>query len=538
MGRKHHLDQLENYPAGDKVESQARLGAVFFFVDAETIITSRVGVSFISTEQACANVDSQIPAGTTLESLTQATRDAWVDNVFSKVTTTDDRSKENLQLLYSSLYHMHLLPTNKTGENPRWRSDEPYYDDIFTLWDLSRCTTPLLHILQPAHYTGLIRSLIDTWRHAGFMPDGRSSLANGATQGGSNADNVLADAYVKGVSRVRDDGINWTDGLAAMLTDAEVEPPNRDGDPRDWSSSTREGRGALRDWKEFGYVTQRYRRSASSAVEYSTNDFGVWQVATGQGLANASAYLGRSRNWQNHWDPSARSLGFGGFVVPRSRHGFVRQDPRSCGGCYWAADYYQGTPWAYSFNAHHDMAALVRLCGGPARFVERLEAFFEPGNELFDVTNEPSFTTPYLFNFVRRQDLTVATVRGIARGHYRPTLNGLPGNSDAGAMESWILWAMIGLYPLTGQTTFLVGSPWFSDLRIGLGDEKALVIKTEGNSDEFFYVQSLKVNGKAWDKAWVTWEDIFAGGGTLDFVLGPKPVDWATGPPPPSPASG
>lgn len=41
-----------------------------------------------------------------------------------------------LNQLYSALYFMHLLPTNKTGENPGWKSEEPYYDDIFTFWDI------------------------------------------------------------------------------------------------------------------------------------------------------------------------------------------------------------------------------------------------------------------------------------------------------------------------------------------------------------------------------------------------------------------
>jgi putative alpha-1,2-mannosidase len=94
------------------------------------------------------------------------------------------------------------------------------------------------------------------------MPDGRSSFFNGATQGGSNADNVLADAYVKGV-RGR---VNWDDGYAAMVKDAEVQPPNNN-DPRDRSASTKEGRGALPDWLDYGFITPTYTRSVSRAVE-------------------------------------------------------------------------------------------------------------------------------------------------------------------------------------------------------------------------------------------------------------------------------
>jgi putative alpha-1,2-mannosidase len=106
-------------------------------------------------------------------------------------------------------------------------------------------------------------------------------------------------------------------------------------------------------------------------------------------------------------------------------------------------------------------------------------------------------------------------------------------------MESWILWAMLGLYPVTGQTTFLIGSPWFSDIRIALhsGSEHTLRITTTGGAETSYYVQSLRVNGRAWDRAWVAWDDVFARGGTLDFVLGPDPVVWATGDAPPSPAS-
>jgi len=97
---------------------------------------------------------------------------------------------------------------------------------------------------------------------------------------------------------------------------------------------------------------------------------------------------------------------------------------------------------------------------------------------------------------------------------------------------------MIGLYPMTGQTTFLILSPWFPSLIFNLGNGKSLKITTTGgNKDTAYHVQSLKVNGKSWDKAWVSWEDVFANGGTMDFVLGSSPVDWATGELPPSPAS-
>jgi predicted alpha-1,2-mannosidase len=306
----------------------------------------------------------------------------------------------------------------------------------------------------------------------------------------------------------------------------------------------------LPDWLQYGYITPKFSRAVSRAIDYSLNDFALSQMASNPKI-NAEMYLNRSRNWRNHWDPEANSLGFNGFVMPRNSNGsFMKQDPLSCGGCYWGDPYYEALPWEYSLGPHHDIAHLIQLSGGPGMFVERVSTIFKEnqnprgqpqfGKTIFDPGNEPSFASPYLFNFASRQDLSVLYSKRIAKAYYSATPTGLPGDSDAGAMQSWLLWNMIGLYPLTSQTTFLIGAPWFSDLTISLAGGKQLkIISTGGNatSDEPFYVQSLKVNGKAWRKSWVAWDDVFENGGIMEFKLGPRPADWATGELPPSPAS-
>ncbi|KIW01529.1 uncharacterized protein PV09_07007 [Verruconis gallopava] len=524
---------LTQYGQSASVTSQDRVGAVFTF--NTTKVTSRVGVSWISSERACEFLDAEIPAGTTLSSLVENSKAVWNQEVFSKMTTSDTNTS-TLQLLYTSLYGMHLLPSNRTGENPMWESSEPYYDDIFTFWDLFRCTTPLFHILQPVAYEELLRSIVDVWRHEGWLPDARSSNFNGKTQGGSNADNILADAYVKGLRGQ----INWDDAYAAMQTDAEKVPPNNH-DPAAPDSSTAQGRGALPDWLQYGYITPKFTRAITRAVEYAGNDFGLHQVALGLNkTSDALKYLRRSRQWRNHFNPAAQSFGTSGFLVPRLPDGsFIEQNPMNCDGCYWGAPYYEGRPWEYTMNAHHDMAKLVNLSGGADAFVQRLNTLMDPSKNIFNPGNEPSFTTPYLYNFVGRQDLTVQQSRQVANMYYNAGPGGLPGASDAGAMQSWILWNMIGMYPLTGQTTFLVGSPWFRNLTIKTpsGQDLKITSTVEGGKDSDYYVQSLRVNGAAWNKNWVTWDDVFANGGTMDFVLGSLPVQWDTGELPPSPAS-
>lgn len=121
-----------------------RVGGLFSFSDSEVI--SRVGISWISTEQACNNVNSEIPEGTEFPSVVNDAVSEWNEEVLSKITTTNTNTT-SLNLLYTSLYFMHLIPTNQTGENPNWSSDEPYYQDIFTFWE-SQSHLPLRYHLN------------------------------------------------------------------------------------------------------------------------------------------------------------------------------------------------------------------------------------------------------------------------------------------------------------------------------------------------------------------------------------------------------
>jgi putative alpha-1,2-mannosidase len=182
------------------------------------------------------------------------------------------------------------------------------------------------------------------------MPDGRSGNWNGLTQGGSDADNVLADAYVKGLRGA----INWTEAYAAMVKDAEVIPYNT-FDPTDLTGSTKEGRGALGDWLELGYISvDRNSRSLSRTVEYSLNDFALSQVAAGVKPEDQQKYLNRSAGWQHVWDHDVSSLNFTGFLAPKFSNGtfnYTGYDPLYCGNCEWSSITYEGIPWGgFSFT--------------------------------------------------------------------------------------------------------------------------------------------------------------------------------------------
>ena len=77
-------------PTADGSTQATRLGAVYNF--ASTTVNSRVGVSWISSAQACSNVNTEIPANTQLETLVTTTKNVWNSKLLSKVTTTEVRN--------------------------------------------------------------------------------------------------------------------------------------------------------------------------------------------------------------------------------------------------------------------------------------------------------------------------------------------------------------------------------------------------------------------------------------------------------------
>ncbi|CAL5866270.1 uncharacterized protein PFLUO_LOCUS477 [Penicillium psychrofluorescens] len=510
-------------------------------------ITSRVGISSISVEKARSYIRKEIPSWKLNDTVTDAVKE-WNEDVFNKIQVPLGKSANmtNVRLLYSSLYFIHLMPSDRTGENPLWDSGEPFWDDFYTMWDIFRCTVSFYHIFQPAYYESMIRGLIDIWRYQGYLPDGRSGNWNGLVQGGSDADNMFADAYVKGMRGA----INWTDGYLAMKKNAEVTPYNT-FDPTDLTASTKEGRGALDDWKQLGYVSQDHNtRCISRTVEYSLNDFSLSQVAAGEMPGDRTKYLNRSANWQNIWDKDVNSLGFSGFLAPKLSDGSFNgsgYDPLYCYSCEWQSYTYEGIPWEYSFVVPHDMKTLIQFMGGAKTFESRLDMMFKPNTSvqnlgangagistLMNIGNEPDFATPYLYNYINKQYKSVQQSRGLGYQYFKDAAYGIPGNSDAGAMNSWLLWQLLGIYPVVTQPVYLLSSPWFPDMNMTVSGDKTLRIKANG-LDKGIYVQSVKVNGKAWKKNWVEHEDVMTNGGTIEFELGKQPIVWETGEAPPSP---
>ncbi len=480
-------------------------------------VMMKIAISLVSIEQARRNLNEEMPVFD-FAATQQATVAAW-NRALSSVEIKGETAEQK-QIFYTAIYHTMMMPTDRTGENPLWQSSEPYFDDYYAIWDIFRSSGPLLTLIAPEHETDVVRALVDLYRHEGWLPDARSGNYNGRTQGGSNAEFMLTDAYVKGLK-----GIDWREALAAEIHDAEVAPVDH----------FKEGRGGLSDWHTLGYVSNEGSdRPGSVTMEYAADDFEIALLAKGLGDNGAyQKYLARSGHWTNLWDSSFSDGGFSGFIRPRHRDGSWLTPFTALDSCSWGGKtFYEGNSWTYSFFVPQDVASLITRMGGPKTFVDRLDAFLNvPGR--YDVGNEPGFLAPYLYVWAGRPDKTDEQVRRIIARSYHAGPDGLPGNDDSGAMSSWFAFGQMGIFPNAGQDVYVIGSPAYPETILHLPEGRDFIIEARNVSPANLYVVAATLNGKPLDRAWLRHREIVSGG-RLVLTMARHPGDWAQHQPPPS----
>lgn len=516
------VSALSQYDSGEKT------GAVMRFGDDTDSLTVRIGISFISPLKARENLRNCV-GGKSFDAVRAETVGSW-EALLSRIEIDPDTHDDYRRMFYTALYHTMLMPADRSGENPLWTDPVPYYDDFYAIWDTYRTSFPMITLIDPNRTADMVNSLVNIGKRDGFMPDARSGNANGRTQGGSNAEVVIADAYVKGVA-----GIDYAAALEEMLKDAEVPPGGNE---------EAEGRGGLREYIELGYIPYGIARAGNRTVEYSLCDYAIWQVAEGLGRTDvAGRYRRQSANWKNLWREDYCHDSVCGFIMPRDAAGrwldelpyghskvrrpTFRYTPVMFEGPWytpwWNMFFYEASSWEYSLSIPHDVDGLIEKCGGAEAFEKRLDRFFDKG--YFNVNNEPSFLSPCLYHWIGRPDRSGERVGEIIASNYNDTPRGLPGNDDSGAMSSWLAFHMAGLYPNAGHDYYLIHAPLLKSVTFRLANGKNFTIKASGLSGKNRYIRSARLNGKNYPWSAIRHRDILAGG-TLELEMGAKPGEW------------
>lgn len=514
----------------------------------------RYGVSYISVEQAKKNLKREIP-GFELETVAEEGRRIW-NGELGKIRISGGTENDR-HVFYTSLYRCLERPVC-VSEDGRYFSvyDNKVHDDgghaYYTddwVWDSYRAAHPLRILLDAPKHTDMIRSFL---RMAEM--DGRHCLPNFPEITGdsrrmncNHGVSVVADAWCKGV---RDFDLREAYACAKNSVEKKTLAP--------WSSAAPGWLDSF--YMEKGYIPALYpgeketvpevnswekRQAVAVTLGTSYDQWCLSRMAAALGLEHeAEHYLDCSYNYRSLFNPQTS------FFHPKDKEGkFIEPFDYRFSGGMGARDYYgENNAWVYRWDVQHNAGDLVELMGGKEAFVRNLDATFNewlgrPKYEFYaqlpdhtgnvgqySMGNEPSLHIPYLYNYAGAPWKVQHRIRSLVHQWFRNDLMGMPGDEDGGGLSAFVVFSMMGFYPVTpGLPVYHIGSPFFSSIELKMSNGKTLEIIARNCSEENKYIQSAKLNGKVWTKPWFSHEDI-VNGGKLEFVMGNRcNKEWGSG---------
>ena len=510
--RRFKLDK--NFP-----EMAGKDVAAYFQFDMKSgeELVAKVALSAVSTEGALKNLKAEAE-GKSFDELAVQARESWDKelSMFSVEGTEDQKA-----MFYTSLYHTMINPSVYMDVDGSYRgldhnihkADNFVNYTVFSLWDTYRAEHPLMNIIQPKRSADMVASMIAHQQQSvhGMLPIWSHMGNENWCMSGYHAVPVLSDAIVKGVCEPSDDAFN------AMVR-----------------TSTVEYYSGLGEYMELGYVPMdKVSTAASTTLEYAYDDWTIYNAANKAGREDvAQEYMKRALYYRNIYD---RELG---FARPRYTDGSFKKefDVLQTHG----EGFIEGNSWNFSFHVPFDVKGLMTLMGGEKVFTKRLDDLFGmhlpeeyyAANE--DITidclvggyvhgNEPSHHVPYLYAWTSQPWKSQYWLRDIMNRMYRNNIRGLGGNDDCGQMSAWYIFSAMGFYPVCpGSDQYVLGAPYLPYIKLELPGGNALVIKAPAVSDANRYVKALYINGKRYDKNYVTHADVLAGG-EWEFVMDSKP---------------
>jgi predicted alpha-1,2-mannosidase len=516
-GKDRRVDSIEQ--AG----TAASLGAyVSFQLPPSGIVRVRIGTSFTSVEEARRNLAAEMPDWN-FNAAVERARAEW-NRQLSVIQVAGDSPTK--RVFYTALYHSKLLPrivSDRDGTYPRFAASLypdgshtetakgfSYYDD-FSVWDTFRAIHPLYTIIDPDRDLDMVKSLIAKGEQGGFLPIFPAWNSYTSEMTGDHVSAIITDAYVKGIR-----GFDAEEALRLMKKNANVLPAT--------AELYREGQGrrALDSYLKYGYIPLEDKvpnafhgnEQVSRTLDYAFDDFEVSLLARALGhTADADALAVRAQNYRKVIDPE---VGFargrhadGSWVTPFDPNAKVTYITES-------------VPYVYTFFAPQDVPGLIEWLHGPQQFIAKLDGLFAAGQ--YDHGNEPSHQIAYLYNDAGAPAKTQLQVHQIMSTLYKDTIDGLPGNDDAGQMSAWYVLSAMGFYQVTpGIPRYSLGTPSFDDLTLHLPSGRRLKIHAPGAESGKFYVRSVRLNGVRLDRLWITHSEILAGG-ELNFEMSDLPA--------------
>jgi predicted alpha-1,2-mannosidase len=364
-------------------------------------------------------------------------------------------------------------------------------------------------ILEPKRTLDMVKSLVLKAQQGGWMPIFPAWGSYTAAMIGDHVSTMISDAYMKGIT-----GFDAETAYKYMRQNAFDSPPEKD-------YKDGKGRRALKSYLQYGYIPledsvwdafHRYEQ-VSRTIEYAFDDYALSGFAKALGKNDDyNILLKRSENWENVFDSKT------GFVRGRYADGRWIEpfDP------YKNARFVcEGTPFQWTWYVPQDIPGLIKAMGGNDLFMARLNEFFEKGHYWHG--NEPDHQAAYIFAMAGHPEKTQEWVNKIINEEYSTGPGGLSGNEDAGQMSAWLVFSMMGFYPLCpASNQYVFTTPAFNEVKIFMPDGKYFLITSINRESGNKYIRVITKNGALFNNWFVTHEEIIKGS-RFTFQLASKP---------------
>lgn len=490
------------------------------FAPSSEPLLVRVGISPVSIANARKNLAEENP-GWNFDLVAENADKEW-NSQLGKVAVTG-KNEVDKRKFYTALYHTLFAPAVFSDINGDYRgADGNVYNTegkftpytIFSLWDTYRAAHPLATLIHPEIQSDYAETFIDIYRRQGKLPVWHLHGNETDCMVGNPGVIVLGDLLSKGF--VNDTAAAYEAMRASVMLDER----------------------SLDALKKYGYLPYDYPEcdeSVAKGMEYSIADDAVAKAAVMIGKNDDAEYFKtRAASYTNYFDSAT------GFMRGKSMAGQFRDgefDPFSAS--HRTNDYCEGNGWQYIWLVPQDPHGLISLFGSDEKFVTKLDSLFTVEGDLGaeaspDISgligqyahgNEPSHHTVYLYNYAGKPSKAAPVLREIMNELYTDSPDGLCGNEDVGQMSAWYILSSMGLYqvePVGGK--FVFGTPIFDSARVKVGEGKEFEIKAHNNSPENIYIQSVKLNGKPYEKSYIGYEELRKGG-LLEFFMGSNPSE-------------
>ena len=517
----------------------------------------KVGISYVSAEQAKANIQAELPHWNFDLVVHESARE-W-NQYLSKIEIEGGTLRQQ-QRFYTDLWHAlqgrRIISDadgkycDMTGAEPRIgqipldENGKPLFNhhNSDSFWGAQWTIATLWALAYPHITSEFINSMLLMYNDGGLIPRGPSGGNYTYVMTGASSTPFIVGAYMKGI---RD--YNITEAYEGLRKN---HMPGGMMSKSGYEHNTCIG-GGLEDYIEKGYVPYPLGKSggwhqdgAGQTLEYAFQDWCLAQMAKSLGKTDDYEYfLKRSTNWKNLYDTTT------GWIRPINRDGEWKEpfDPYQHKHGFVEANSAQAT-----WFVPHDLPGLAAMMGGNDKMAAKLDSSFITAAKLgftagkshsqeemeaysripINYGNQPSIQTAFIFNHIGYPWLTQYWSRQVIENAFSDLspVRGYNGDEDQGLMGSLAVLMKIGLFEMNSgaeqRPVVEIGSPIFDKITIHLDNTyykgKTFVIEAKNNSAENCYIQAASLNHKPLNKPWIFHDEI-TNGGKLVLKMGNKP---------------